>query len=135
MRIKNYEYNDGGRSEFFKGKREGDCVPRSIAIATGKSYQEVWQELHVIAYDSGYAYNTNKTYLEYLESIGWEEVKLPRNSFRMNEFPMPDDFVILYINSHLVAALDDTVYDIWDVRRNSTGNSPYVHRYYRKKKS
>ena len=38
--------NDGGRQAAgFKGKA-GDCVVRSIAIATGLSYQKVYQDLY-----------------------------------------------------------------------------------------
>ena len=38
-------YNDGGRAAAgFKGSA-GDCVTRSIAIAAGKPYQEVYDAL------------------------------------------------------------------------------------------
>ena len=41
----NFKYNDGGRElSGYKGKT-GDCVTRAIAIATGKPYQEVYDDL------------------------------------------------------------------------------------------
>ena len=40
-----WEYNDGGREEAgYKGST-GDCVARSIAIATGVPYQKVYDDL------------------------------------------------------------------------------------------
>lgn len=42
----NFVFNDGGRSEAgYKGKT-GDCVTRSIAIATGRLYQDVYDALN-----------------------------------------------------------------------------------------
>ena len=41
----NWNYNDGGRSAAgFKG-RAGDCVARSIAIASGRDYREIYDLL------------------------------------------------------------------------------------------
>ena len=41
-----YVYNDGGRSNYFKGSFVGDCVPRAITIATGLNYKFVYDELN-----------------------------------------------------------------------------------------
>jgi hypothetical protein len=40
-------YNDGGRSNYFKGSA-GDCGPRAVAIATGMDYKEVYDRLFAI---------------------------------------------------------------------------------------
>ena len=37
-----FQYNDGGRSRYFKAQKVGDCVTRAFAIATGKDYKEVY---------------------------------------------------------------------------------------------
>ena len=39
-----FKYNDGGRSDYFKGEG-GDCVTRAIAIVTEKDYKEVYDVL------------------------------------------------------------------------------------------
>ena len=39
-----FNYNDGGRSKYFKGQAE-DCVTRAIAIATGLDYKEVYDTI------------------------------------------------------------------------------------------
>lgn len=36
---------DGGRSLYFKADRVGDCVTRAVAIATGRDYKEVYNEI------------------------------------------------------------------------------------------
>ena len=41
MALMEYIYDDGGRSLYFKGKT-GDCVCRSIAIASGRDYKEIY---------------------------------------------------------------------------------------------
>ena len=44
-----FRWDDGGRAAAgFKGEAD-DCVCRSIAIATGKDYQEVYDALNEIA--------------------------------------------------------------------------------------
>ena len=43
-----WEYSDGGRSKYFKGKAD-DCVTRAIANATGKDYKEIYDDLNMFA--------------------------------------------------------------------------------------
>jgi hypothetical protein len=41
-------YDDGGRSKYFKGITE-DCVCRSISIATGSDYKEVYDLINSLS--------------------------------------------------------------------------------------
>lgn len=43
-----YNYNDGGRSKYFKAECVNDCVTRAIAIATERDYKEVYNEIKSI---------------------------------------------------------------------------------------
>ena len=43
-----FNYNDGGRIKYFKGKT-GDCVTRAIAIANDMDYKEVYDLINVYA--------------------------------------------------------------------------------------
>jgi len=75
-------FHDGGRAAAgFKGTT-GDCVTRSIAIATGKTYQEVYDVLNHLAMrerigrrkrkrSSSHTGVYRRTYQRYLESLGW----------------------------------------------------------------
>lgn len=40
-----FNYNDGGRSKYYKAKDVRDCVTRAIAIVTGKDYKDVYDYL------------------------------------------------------------------------------------------
>ena len=43
-----FKYDDGGRSEAgFKG-HAGDCTVRSVAVATQRPYQEIYDEVRTI---------------------------------------------------------------------------------------
>jgi hypothetical protein len=45
-------YDDGGRAAAgFKGKNVGDCVCRAVAIATGKPYRAIHNDLVEIGWD------------------------------------------------------------------------------------
>lgn len=45
-------YNDGGRSEYFKGST-GDCVTRAIAIAAAMDYKKVYDDLYQMSVEFG----------------------------------------------------------------------------------
>ena len=45
MKNQKWVYNDGGRSNYFKGEGVRDCVTRSIAIASRMDYKEVYDVL------------------------------------------------------------------------------------------
>lgn len=46
-----FVYDDGGRAAAgFKGKKVGDCICRAVAIATGKPYRDVHNELTAIGW-------------------------------------------------------------------------------------
>src|SRR4051812_24168081 len=44
-----HEYNDGGRALAGFTGSTGDCVVRSIAIATGQPYREVYDAINALA--------------------------------------------------------------------------------------
>ena len=44
-----FQFDDGGRAAAGYKGTAGDCVCRSIAIATGKTYQEVYDGLNAMA--------------------------------------------------------------------------------------
>ena len=58
-----YQYNDGGRSNYFKGK-SGDCVVRAIALATGEDYKVIYDQLTQA--NKLYIENKNTTFQEKL---------------------------------------------------------------------
>jgi hypothetical protein len=77
-----FVFHDGGRATAgYKGSAS-DCVTRAIAIATGKSYQEVYNALNRLSASDGMnkskRWRSNSrigiyrtTYRRYLEALGW----------------------------------------------------------------
>jgi len=47
--VKHWNHHDGGRAGAGYTGNTGDCVARSISIATGKPYQEVYDALNAVA--------------------------------------------------------------------------------------
>jgi hypothetical protein len=75
-------FHDGGRAEAGYKGLTGDCVVRSIAIATRKPYQEVYDALNTLAAEERISKRHRRrsnsrtgvgrsTYERYLKGIGW----------------------------------------------------------------
>lgn len=109
-----YIKHDGGRSEYYKYRREGDCVVRAIAIATKQDYKKVFYDLTELGLPKGLFANSDKVWQQYLKQLGWIETKYGRNAIPLNEMSFTG---IAVLSGHLVAVNKNTVYDTWDSRR------------------
>ena len=139
-----WKYHDGGRSEAGYRGKTGDCVVRAIAIATGKSYQEVYDALNAVAVSE----RTGKrmrgksnsrtgvhrvTYQQYLESLGWKWTPTMRVGrgceVHLRADELPRGRIIVRLSRHLCAVIDGTIYDTSDPSRRGTR---CVYGYFRK---
>jgi len=133
-------YNDGGRElAGFRGYT-GDCVVRAIAIATGKSYKSVYDDLHdVIQWQredltvirsrrrgnsprNGVPHSASKWYIE--EYLGWRWVPIMLGSecaVHLGELELPLGNLIVHKAQHLLAVIDGVVNDLWDSSVNLKG--------------
>lgn len=128
-------YNDGGRSNYFKAERVGDCVTRAIANATGLDYKKVYDDLNELAKSE----RTGKrkrgksssrdgvykgTYRKYLELLGWEWV--PTMSIgtgcrtHLCSSELPKGTLIVRLSKHLTCVKDGIIYDTYDCSRGGT---------------
>jgi hypothetical protein len=104
----------------------GDCVTRSIAIATGKPYQEVYDALNRLAETERVGKRKKKrsssrtgvyrqTYQRYLESLGWRWTSTMsigsgcRVHLRASELPQGP--LIVKVSRHLTAVIDGVLHD------------------------
>jgi hypothetical protein len=136
-----YKETDGGRLDAgFKG-HGGDCVTRSIAIATGISYRTVRTALTDLTIEMTGGLDrsaANGVSLEvahaYLVSLGWELV-LTKKSY-LRDLPTKGT-LIACLPRHKVAVIDNTVNDSWDSRKSKRTKcgSPILKGYYQKTKS
>ena len=112
-----YKYNDGGRSIYFGKGIAGDCVVRSIAIATKKHYRDVLNDLLEISKRTGYMPNDHETYETYLiKDLGWTKHKCPRKAngkkYLVRDYNHKQ--AIILTRGHLTAMIDGVVNDISD---------------------
>jgi hypothetical protein len=126
---------DGGRAQAgYKGKT-GDCVCRSIAIATGQNYQDVYATLNKMALSerpskrkrgrSSARTGVHKdTIHRYMKSIGWKWVPTMQIGsgckvhLRKNE--LPSGRLVVSLSRHLTAVIDGVIYDNHDPQREGT---------------
>lgn len=142
-------YNDGGRAAAGYRGVTGDCVCRAIAIATGKSYQEVYAGLismrdtaftksrganrQRIASSSPRTGVNRAIYDTYLKFYGWEWV--PTMSIgggckvHLRAEELPKGPIIVRLSKHVAAVLDGVIQDTYDCSR---GGTRCVYGYYRK---
>lgn len=130
-----FKYNDGGRKlAGYKGDAN-DCVVRSIAIATGKPYKEVYDEINELAKTertgkrkkgksnsrTGVYKNTIK---RYMTSLGWKWVPTMfigsgcKVHLKKDELPMGR--IICNLSKHHVAMIDGVINDTHDCSRDGT---------------
>jgi hypothetical protein len=124
-----YNYNDGGRKAAgYKGEAN-DCVVRSVAIATGRDYKEVYKELARVMASFGHersARNSipNKIVKIYLQDQGFEWIptmgKGTGIQHHMRADELPGGTYIVSLSKHLAAVINGTVHDNHDPRRGGT---------------
>jgi hypothetical protein len=128
-------FHDGGRGAAgFKGKT-GDCVTRSIAIATNKPYQEVYDALNRLAQAERISKRKKRrsssrtgvyrqTYQRYLESLGWQWTSTMSIGFgcrvHLRASELPPGPLIVKVSRHLTAMIDGVLYDTHNCSRGGT---------------
>jgi hypothetical protein len=127
-----FVFHDGGRAAAGYKGNTGDCVTRSIAIATGKPYQEVYDALNGFAQTErtgkrkkrGSSSRTGvyrQTYQRYLESLAWKWTSTMsigsgcQVHLRASELPAGP--LIVKVSRHLTAVIDGVLYDTHDCSR------------------
>lgn len=127
----NYQYNDGGRSKYFKAKGVGDCAIRAIAIATRQDYLAVYDALKALNGGNSCRNGTPKLVdKKYLTDYGATKVNMnpPAGRGRWHVTTIdkvmknyPDIRYILQVSKHLIAGQGDTIFDLFDDRPRDKG--------------
>lgn len=139
-----FVHNDGGRAEAgYKGDT-GDCVTRSIAIATGKPYKEVYDGLFELArtnrkymakLELRYGANARnhisprngmprEVYEPYLQSLGWHWVPTMHIgqgcTVHLRADELPSGNLVVRASKHMTAVIDGVIHDTYDPSREGT---------------
>ena len=131
-----YYKNDGGRRDAGVKGRTGDCVTRSIAIATNTSYRKIYRDLAGLTNSMTGGLDTTvrdgcsqAVAHQYLTDLGWSVVLTPNRYLK--DAPR-DQLIIAELPRHKVAVIHGTVHDSWDSRvsKRTKCGSPRMLGYY-----
>jgi len=131
-----HQYNDGGRKAAgFKGLT-GDCVARSVAIASGLPYAEVYAALakgtgnqpagkrgkRSATASKGISV-TRKWFKDYMASIGF--VWTPTMGIgtgckvHLHDGELPMGNLVVSVSKHYTSVIDGVIHDTWDPQRET----------------
>lgn len=133
--------DDGGRAEAgFKGTAN-DCVCRAIAIATGKPYREVYDELNWLGKSertglkrTGNKWNGRRssartgvykaTIRRYMAALGWTwhpTMAIGQGTkVHLKDGEIPMGRLVVSVSRHSVAVIDGVIHDLGDPSRDGT---------------
>lgn len=129
--------HDGGRAESgYKGSA-GDCVCRAIAIATNKSYLEIYQRLSEGNKTQRTSKNCRKKtsaregvftsrqwFKDYMVELGFRWVPTMKIGsgckVHLRADELPKGRLVVSVSKHYVAVIDGVIHDTHDCSRNGT---------------
>ena len=96
-----------------------DCVVRAIAIATDRSWDDIYLNVCLQGYIMKNMPSVNNVWGTYLKSIGFVQYPLPTNCpdcYTIRDFCDQNRYgtYILATGSHVVAVIDGNYCDAWD---------------------
>lgn len=128
-------YDDGGRSKYFKAESVGDCVCRAVAIATGKDYKEVYDDINTLAKNErtgrrkkGKSSARNVVYKatirKLMESYGWQwhPTMLVGQGCKVHlrDGELPSGRIVVNLSKHVTCVIDGVIHDTYDPSREGT---------------
>lgn len=132
-------YDDGGRSAAGYRGSAGDCVTRSVAVATGLPYQEVYDALKNEALKERPRVQSNgrprrrssvrdgvakPTIRRYLTALGWRWTPTMHigsgTTVHVRADELPPGHLILSCSGHYTAMIDGVIHDTFDPSRDGT---------------
>ena len=130
-----FQYDDGGRAAAgFKGDT-GDCACRAVAIATGRDYRDVYDELVAFARDhepkskrrrpshprTGYHADTLRNYLAQF-GLPWTPTMQVGSGCQVHltASELPAGRLIVQLSKHFAAVIDGVLHDTYDSSRGGT---------------
>ena len=129
-----FRYDDGGRQTAGYRGEAGDCVVRAIAIASGRSYQEVYDALNELVKRerprkgarrfSSRAGVPKKIFHPYILGLGFRWVPCMRIgsgcAVHLQTDELPRGRLIVRLSRHLAAVIDGVLHDLGDCSRGGT---------------
>lgn len=130
-----WTYNDGGRGDYFNAEHVGDCVCRAVAIATGKEYKQVYDDINALAKRErtgkrkrGVSSARNGVYKatvrKLMESYGWRwhpTMMVGQGcKVHLNDGELPDGRIVVSLSKHVTCVIDGVIHDTYDPSKQGT---------------
>lgn len=125
MKQLEFNYNDGGRSAYFRADKVGDCVVRAVAIATGRDYKDIYDLFKTAARKTPRDGVSKEVCRKVIESLGGKWVACMKigtgcsTHLAADEIPMTGR-IIASVSKHLTAVIDGVINDTYDPSRGGT---------------
>lgn len=97
------------------GKYENDCVIRSISMATGKSWDEIYERLSDIAQFEGTMMDDRKFVIRYLDTKYERVPELFRTVGEVAD-AYADHILLITMDGHITCSKYSVIYDSFDPR-------------------
>lgn len=120
-----FNYNDGGRSKYYRASEVGDCAVRAAAIATGRDYKEVYCIFRNIMGTTPRNGVSKEDTRKVMAALGGEWIPCMKIGsgctvhLAANEIPMKGR-VICSLSAHVTAVVDGVINDTYDPSRNGS---------------
>jgi hypothetical protein len=130
-----FQFDDGGRAKAGYKGTAGDCVVRSVAIITGKPYQEIYDDINALAQTerngkrkrgksnsrTGVFKHTIRNYIESLGLKWTPTMKIGSGcKVHLKADELPAGRLIVSVSKHITAVIDGVIHDTHDPSRNET---------------
>ena len=130
-----WTYDDGGREAAgFRGHSVGDCVVRSVAIVTGRSYKRVHAAMTKIvrgglhrdhwgrkpSVNDGVP-TSSLAFRTYMEKAGYRYVVTSDQKLLLGIHKLPRGRLIVSLRRHYTAVVNGAIRDTYDPRFNHSG--------------
>ncbi len=130
-----FQFNDGGRKAAGYKGNTGDCVVRSVAIATGLPYQQIYDAVNNAALSertgkrkrgrSNARTGVYKTTIKRLmESLGWKWTPTMQIgsgcTVHLRADELPSGRLVVSVSKHITAVIDGVIHDTHDCSRRGT---------------
>lgn len=102
-----------------KGNLTTDCAVRSIALATGKSWDDVFIGITAIAFNEKLMPDTNSVWSKYLKNKGFKRHSIPDSCpdcYTVSDFAADHSTgtYVVCCDGHVVCVKDGVIYDTSD---------------------
>lgn len=124
-----YRFHDGGRAAAGFQGQAGDCFTRAIAIASGRPYRDIYDEVAALvgaATGKRSARNgvPTKVMRSYMDQHGWSWTPTmgigTGCQIHLNAAELPGGVLVARVTRHVVAVIDGIIYDTHDPTRAGT---------------